>query len=1116
MIINQKQTIMHFTTLYKNIINLILLIVLISFSTKINAENFNPVINLEDTSKTKIDSLNNELPGPVFYTGINFNKFKFKIKRFITIPENKYNNAVITTKQNYFEPYYEGKPFTSGMNNFVYINQGNDISKISKELYLTYKDKNAEPYYYPENQVIKLPKSIIYYLDEYKVDENNRIILDNISENQLKKVLKPFYFSKFEVSIEEYKEFTTWVRKTNGFDNLPYHITKIEYFDKTKNDSLSKNKLVWTTPKEKAYSYSFYKPNEEITNEFGNKPICVVPCDTIELYYPNKNADFGFFDVNIFYNKEEKYLQYPVMGISYYQALAFLDWKQHFHQKYLDKTYANVEVKYELPNLIDYDLVLNNIKNYSSINWLCDLQLSKQSNQRTSLDKLLNNKILYSEYDTTKNTIFENTISEINVASAVLDYNKQKKYTSKAKHILLNDIEWLDGNVSEWMSDSYKDNWLPAYNIHKGIKQKNDADKLTLAIEDYFNNKNDKNGHLVMGGNYIDYRQSMVYTDINTPEQEFNKAGVNLKKFVNPKAQYSTIGFRYVIRVVVKNEEKKDSLLRMAGTFDYNRYADFPTDYNKYFSKYYEEDITTKIDSVEDWKFDINTLKGKMISKGEITNGMWRRFIIDYIEEGNIDTALLFMPKDSLWVEHNDLYRYYFKDLQFDDYPVVNISFDAVKEFNKWVTLKNNAGELLSKFYLLNENEWVKIAATGRKDTSYAFNINKIKEFRFQDLANVKTTLTDSIYDYIIKNLYKYSNSDSLVIKYKDIPNSMAKAIYNGSYIGRIKYNKFLEKEFIFKKYTSLSPLSADNLKNKIGLRNLHGNVAEMIDTSIIIKGGSWNNYMEDCKLTNSEKWDGTASPMVGFRLAMDLPEKIDSLMLIKIMSRIPPGTVLLTPEFGVDVLEMRNIDYFRFMKYTEQIYGKNSSQYKRIIPDKTVWKSYDFNGQDLSNLYFSDNNFLNHPLVGVSYDQAVLYCEWRTEYINNFYDLYHMKYIRSIGVPKRLTYRLPTPEEWDRILTTDSIFMPDDGFIHPNFTNPVKDQDAINKRISKGLTSSVFYFWKNKIGIYAFDDNVSEMTSEPGVARGCNWTGGKENTNCHYEQPENWVGFRCVVDVEY
>lgn len=1115
MIINQKQTIMQLATLQKHKINLVLLIVFLSFCTKLKAEVFNPTVNIDDTSKVKIDTLNNELPGPVFYTGINFDKYKFKIKPFITIPEISYDDAVITNKQNYFEPYYEGIPFSSGMNNFVYVNEANRISKISKDKYRVY-NHSGDSIYYPENQIIKLPKHIIYYLDDYQTDENDKIILDNISEKQLKKILKPFYFSKYEVSIEEYKEFTDWVRKTNGFDSLPYYTKNIKYYDNSIKDTLIKNKLVWVSPKEKVYNYTFYNTNEEIENIFTNNKICVAPCDTIELYFPNTEADYDFFDVNIFYKEEKKYLKYPVMGISYYQALAFLDWKQHFHQKYLEKNYANLEVKYELPNLIDYDLVLNNIGNYDTDNYLCDLQLSKHSNQRTSLDNLLNARLLYSSYDTLVKSVYENEVSEVDIASSILNYAEEKQYFSRDKHKLPNEIENLDANVSEWLSDTYKDNWISVYNIHKNRKKITEADKLALAIEEYYNNKNDKNGHLVMGGNFIDYRQAMVYTNVNSPEEEFNKAGINLKTFVNPKAQYSTVGFRYVIRVVVKDEAKKDSLLRMVGSFNYNKYADFPTNYNKYFSKFYEKKITTRINSIEDWKFDIKTEKGKQISKSEVTNGMWRSFILDYIEKGNIDTALLFIPKDSLWLEYNDLYRYYFKDLQFDDYPVVNISYDAVKEYNLWVTEKNNIGELLSKFYLLSENDWEKISNTGNQDTSYAYNIKNIKEYRYQNLANVKTILTDSIYDYIIKNLYKYSNSDSLILKYKDIPETMANAIYQGSFVGRIKYNKFLEKEFVFKKYPSLYPSSSDNLKSKIGLLNIHGNVAEMIDTSIFTKGGSWNNYIEDCKLQNSEHWDGKPSPMVGFRVAMDLPEKIDSLMLIKIMSRIPPGTVLLTPEFGVDVLEMRNIDYFRFINYTAQIYGKNSIQYKRILPNKNVWKSYDFNGQDLSNLYFSDNNFLNHPLVGVSYEQAVLYCEWRTEYINNFYDLYHMKYIRSIGVPKKLTYRLPTPEEWDKILTTDSIFMPDDGFIHPNFTNPVKDQAAINKRISKGLTSSVFYFWKNKIGIYAFDDNVSEMTSEPGVARGCNWTGGKENTNCHYEKPENWVGFRCVVDVEY
>ena len=403
---------MQLATLQKHKINLVLLIVFLSFCTKLKAEVFNPTVNIDDTSKVKIDTLDNELPGPVFYTGINFDKYKFKIKPFITIPEISYDNAVITSKQNYFEPYYDGIPFSSGMNNFVYVNEANRISKISKDKYRVY-NHSGDSIYYPENQIIKLPKHIIYYLNDYQTDENDKIILDNISEKQLKKILKPFYFSKYEVSIKEYKEFTDWVRKTNGFDSLPYYTKNIKYYDNSIKDTLIKNKLVWVSPKEKVYNYTFYNTNEEIENIFTNNKICVAPCDTIELYFPNTEADYSFFDVNIFYTKEGKYLKYPVMGISYYQALAFLDWKQHFHQKYLEKNYANLEVKYELPNLIDYDLVLNNIGNYDTDNYLCDLQLSKHSNQRTSLDNLLNARLLYSSYDTLVKSVYENRVKEI-------------------------------------------------------------------------------------------------------------------------------------------------------------------------------------------------------------------------------------------------------------------------------------------------------------------------------------------------------------------------------------------------------------------------------------------------------------------------------------------------------------------------------------------------------------------------------------------------------------------------------------------------------------------------------------------------------------------------------
>ncbi len=191
----------------------VIILFFIELSTVLGAVNstfyYNKTPNPIDTNLV-------EEKGPVFSTIIS-NNYNLNVKRFILIPENQKYKFNITTKKSYFETYYYGNPFLSGMNNFVYVNYAEKIAKIPENEFVTYDANN-----YPKNQIIELPYSILYFLNDYKITDDNKILIENIYSKQLQKILKPFYFSKYEVSIAEYKEFANWVLKTNKQNNSPY------------------------------------------------------------------------------------------------------------------------------------------------------------------------------------------------------------------------------------------------------------------------------------------------------------------------------------------------------------------------------------------------------------------------------------------------------------------------------------------------------------------------------------------------------------------------------------------------------------------------------------------------------------------------------------------------------------------------------------------------------------------------------------------------------------------------------------------------------------------------------------------------------------------------------
>ena len=94
----------------------------------------------------------------------------------------------------------------------------------------------------------------------------------------------------------------------------------------------------------------------------------------------------------------------------------------------------------------------------------------------------------------------------------------------------------------------------------------------------------------------------------------------------------------------------------------------------------------------------------------------------------------------------------------------------------------------------------------------------------------------------------------------------------------------------------------------------------------------------------------------------------------------IPARVVLIDKEsnFYMDANEVTVGDYLAFMNAIKEIDGENSAIYKEIIPNDAMCQQ----AYRTAN-YFTDPAFLNYPMVGVTYEQARVYCGWRTDQLN-------------------------------------------------------------------------------------------------------------------------------------
>jgi len=203
----------------------------------------------------------------------------------------------------------------------------------------------------------------------------------------------------------------------------------------------------------------------------------------------------------------------------------------------------------------------------------------------------------------------------------------------------------------------------------------------------------------------------------------------------------------------------------------------------------------------------------------------------------------------------------------YEDYPAMDITFEAAKLYCEWLTEQYNMQEGRAykkvKFRLPSRKEWTMAALGYVEFQSWNFEDNTVKARPDADKPRV-------FQDYPLRDV------NDLLYPWYTYDWDFRNRIQNekGCYLANIKTTDDVKCEAGIPGDGFLLPSPVGTyFPNNMGLFDVVGNIAEMIDEKGKAMGGSWNHAAEECTIRSMHTFD-KADPTVGFRIFMEVIEE--------------------------------------------------------------------------------------------------------------------------------------------------------------------------------------------------------------------------------------------------
>ena len=184
-----------------------------------------------------------------------------------------------------------------------------------------------------------------------------------------------------------------------------------------------------------------------------------------------------------------------------------------------------------------------------------------------------------------------------------------------------------------------------------------------------------------------------------------------------------------------------------------------------------------------------------------------------------------------------------------------------------------------------------------------------------------------------------------------------------------------------------------------------------------------------------------------------------------------------------------------RLISYTYTDVSTNEKIHLNPYPDTLCWvTNFEYSPyQAMTNYYFWRPEYDNYPVVGVTWNQAIAYCDWRTKRYNE--ELNRMDNGKKAKFAN-VKFGLPNSNQWSYASFSDQphqnfrdlpYMRNKQGCYTSNFGSIYLNSDLIIKRsFDDGASSTALVksYLSNVFGLYNMFGNVSEWTNETPTAK--------------------------------